>query len=261
MNRRIAVVLVAFVVWAALTVLLPLLFDPSPAQLTDIMARGFGWTWMVAGAFILSVVLWQGWRDVALDRGASLRSWMLGWVPMVYITGAFGASIYIGAPPVSVLALVLVNCLFVGFSEELMFRGAILQAFRHATSIWPAVLMTSVAFGAIHSLNVFVTGELVPALVQSCAAFLSGLFFIAYRLRTGSLWPPILIHGMWDFATFSLGIAAASRHAGVLAPEAQIAPETGGIAILLPVLLVLPNGLYGLWLLRNIARTHADPAS
>jgi hypothetical protein len=27
----------------------------------------------------------------------------------------------------------------------------------------------------------------------------------------------------------------------------------------IPVLLVLPNAIYGLWLMRNIAKTHVDP--
>jgi membrane protease YdiL (CAAX protease family) len=143
----------------------------------------------------------------------------------------------------------------VGFSEELMFRGALLQAFRGAVTIWPAVILTSVAFGSIHSLNVFVTGELGPALVQSAAAFLSGLMFIALRLRTGSLWPPILVHALWDFATFTLGAAAGGMMThGTLPAEAPVPVVTGYVA-LLPVLLVLPNAIYGLWLMRGIGRT------
>lgn len=41
-----------------------------------------------------------------------------------------------------------------------MLRCAMLQAFGHTVSIWPAVFLTSVVFGAMHSLKVFVTGDL-----------------------------------------------------------------------------------------------------
>jgi len=34
-----------------------------------------------------------------------------------------------------------------------------------------------------------------------------------------------------------------------------------GPSELLPILIVLPNAIYGLWLLRKIGRTHANPES
>ena len=140
-----------------------------------------------------------------------------------------------------------------------MFRGVLLQAFRHTVTIWPAVFLTSVAFGAIHSLNVFVTGDLKAALIQSSAAFLSGLMFIALRLRTGSLWPPIIVHALWDFATFTLGAAGHGVAHGNLPAEAASLPAASGPSVYLPILMVLPNAIYGLWLMRNISRTHSNP--
>lgn len=49
----------------------------------------------------------------------------------------------------------------------------LLQAFRRTVSIWPAVALTTLAFGAIHILNVFMTGEPRAALIQSAAAALT----------------------------------------------------------------------------------------
>jgi membrane protease YdiL (CAAX protease family) len=213
----------------------------------------------MAAVFILAVCLWQGWSDVGLNRGAELRDWRLAWLPMLYVLAALVFAVVFGLPPVTVLIFIAINCLFVGFSEELMLRGAILQAFRHTVSIWPAVLLTSVVFGAMHSLNVFVTGDLKQALIQSSAAFLSGILFIALRLRTGSLWPPIIVHALWDFATFTLGGATGGAHHGDLPAEALTLPDPSGLAQLVPVLLVLPNAIYGLWLMRNIGRSHLNP--
>ena len=220
-----------------------------------------GWTFVVASVFILAVVLWQGWRDVGLNRWADARGWLLSWLPMLYILGGLALAAFLGMPPLSMLSLILLNCMLVGFSEELMFRGVILQAFRQVMSIRSAVLLTSLAFGAVHSLNVFVTGDLKAALIQSTAAFLSGLMFIALRLRTGTLWTPIIVHGLWDFATFALGAASAGISAGSLASEAAKVASPSTLQSLTPIGLVLPNALCGLWLMRNIGRTHTDPQS
>lgn len=259
MNRRLAITLVAFVVWTAITIIGGNLTTGGEMSLVEAVQRGIGWTWVVASAFILAVVLWQGWRDVGLTRWADLRAWRLTWLPMIYIVTGLVVATFLGLPPASVLLIIAANCLFVGFWEELMFRGAILQAFRHSTTIWPAVLLTSVAFGAIHSLNVFVTGDLKAALIQSTAAFLSGLVFIALRLRTLSLWPPIILHALWDFATFTLGAAGHGGAHGTMPAEAA-APATGlGFGELFPILLVLPNAIYGLWLMRDISKTHTNP--
>ncbi|MDP5335115.1 MAG: CPBP family intramembrane metalloprotease, partial [Paracoccaceae bacterium] len=171
MNRRLTIALAAFVVWIAITIIGGNITTGGEGSLLDSVQSGIGWTWVVAAGFILAVVLWQGWHDVALNRWADVRGWRLTWLPMIYIVGALGFATFMGLPPVTALLIILVNTLLVGFSEELMLRGAVLQGFRHATSIWPAVLLTSVAFGAMHSLNVFVTGDLQAALVQSCAAF------------------------------------------------------------------------------------------
>jgi membrane protease YdiL (CAAX protease family) len=253
MNRRVALTLAAFVLWTLVTVLGARLVSGGESSLLDTVDSGIGWAWAMAGGFILLVVLSQGWTDVGLNRWAGPRGWLLAWVPMLFVLFALGLSLSIGLPPAPVLALVLLNCLFVGFSEELMFRGAILQAFRGALSIWPAILLSSLMFGAVHSLNVFVTGELMPALIQSTGAFLSGLVFVALRLRTGTLWVPIVVHALWDFAIFTLGGAVGQQamEGGMAEGPAM---QGAGMMQLMPVLLVLPNAIYGLWLMRNIGR-------
>ena len=259
MNKRLGIALVALVIWMIITVFVGKLFTDGEVSLLVAVSHGIGWSWVMAAAFILGVCLWQGWNDVGLNRWAKISDWRLAWLPMLYILAALGFAIVVGLPPATVLIFIAINCFFVGFSEELMLRGAVLQGFRHTMSIWPAVLLTSVVFGAMHSFNVFVTGDLKQALIQSSAAFLSGIMFIALRLRTGSLWPPIIVHAIWDFATFTLGGATGGMHHGDLPAEALTLAEPGALAQYVPILLVLPNAIYGLWLMRDIKRTHSDP--
>jgi membrane protease YdiL (CAAX protease family) len=101
------------------------------------VTSGIGWTWVVAAAFVLAVVLWQGWRDVGLDRLPEARNLKLTWLPMIYIVGGLVLAAVFGLPSAAVLLLILIATLLVGSSEELMLRGVMLQAFRHvATAAW-----------------------------------------------------------------------------------------------------------------------------
>ena len=254
MNKRLAISLAALVGWLLITVVTGQIRSGGHGQLSDAVSRGLGWPFLLAVLLLFAVVAWQRWRDIGLNKLASARSLLLTWLPLLYIVVGLGLAVVFGLPPVGVLLWVLFNSLLVGLSEELMFRGVLLQAFRHTVSIWPAVWLTTLAFGAIHMLNVFLTGDLRAASIQSVAAALSGLLFIALRLRTGSLWPCIVIHGLWDFATFTL---AAARDGG--SPGSSSGPVT--LMTFVPILLVLPNGLYGLWLMRHIGRTHAQADS
>jgi len=251
MNKRLVISLAAFVGWLLITVVGGQMHT-GEAPLLEAVTRGLGWPFLVAALFLLALVVWQQWRDVGLNQLPLGRSLLLTWLPMLYIVAGLGLSVVFGLPPVGVLVWILFNTFLVGLSEELMFRGVLLQAFRRTVSIWPAVWLTTLAFGAIHILNVFMTGDLRSALIQSAAAALSGLLFIALRLRTGSLWPCIVVHGLWDFATFTVAAARSG--------EAQASSGGGPMTLMtfMPILLVLPNALYGLWLMRHIGETQAQ---
>lgn len=251
MSKRLAISLAAFVSWLLITVVGGQIHT-GEAPLLQAVTRGLGWPFLLAALFLLALVVWQQWRDVGLNQLPTGRSLLLTWLPMLYIVVGLGLAVVLGLPPVGVLLWILFNTFLVGLSEELMFRGVLLQAFRRTVSIWPAVWLTTLAFGAIHILNVFMTGELRAALIQSTAAALSGLLFIALRLRTGSLWPSIVVHGLWDFATFTVTAA----RSGEAQPGSGAGPTT--LITLMPILLVLPNALYGLWLMRRIGQTHAQ---
>jgi hypothetical protein len=253
---RIALALLTFVIWAVITVWGARLLQGGEAGLGDMISQGPAWQIILAAAFVLAVTLWKGWGNETglrpIRHPGTLR---LAWFPALYILAGLAAATALGLPPATVMLWVFINTLFVGFSEELMFRGVLLQAFRSRYSIWPAVIITSLMFGAVHSLNIFTTGEVAQSLIQSCAAALSGLIFMALRLRTGSIWPGMLLHGLWDFSTFTFGAAAGG------AGDAATATPPGIGAMLFPVLLVLPNAIYALYLLRNIGRDNRDPAS
>lgn len=170
------------------------------------------------------------------------------WFPCIYLVLMVGAIILFGIPPLGALVLVFLNTMMVGFSEEVMFRGVLFRASLERMAIWPAIILNMVLFGGVHAFNGFITGDFGTALVQSLAAGMSGLVFMAILLRTGSIWPAIIYHGLWDFLLFTIGVASAG--------SGEVAGEAPAGSVYAPVLMNLPNFIFALILLRKI---HKDP--
>jgi membrane protease YdiL (CAAX protease family) len=83
--------------------------------------------------------------------------------------------------------------LLVGFFEEFTFRGYTQFTVARGMGFWPAALLFSFVFGAIHLQN---PGE---AWVGALCAGLIGLFFCFTLRRTGSLWFAVGMHASWDW--------------------------------------------------------------
>jgi hypothetical protein len=83
--------------------------------------------------------------------------------------------------------------LLVGFFEEFTFRGYTQFTLARGMGFWPAALVLSFVFGAIHLQN---PGE---AWVGALSAGLIGLFFCFTLRRTGSLWFAVGMHASWDW--------------------------------------------------------------
>jgi len=89
----------------------------------------------------------------------------------------------------------------VGFVEEFSFRGYLQSTLGSGIGFWPAAVILSGCFGALHLRN---PGE------AKIGAFMAGSFGIvaAFALRrTGNLWFPIGMHAAWDWGeTYFYGV-------------------------------------------------------
>lgn len=97
------------------------------------------------------------------------------------------------------VVLAVVTGLAVGVFEEYVFRGIVIGFLRinfHARNL-TLILFSGLAFGALHLLNAF-EGNVLNTLLQAVSAVAIGFFFAAIYLITGSLWLPILAHGIID---------------------------------------------------------------
>ena len=106
------------------------------------------------------------------------------------------------------LACAAVMMAFVGFAEELIFRGFLFKAILKSGSVKKAVIISSVTFGLGHILNLLNGQDFVETLVQVVFAVAVGFVFTMVFYKGGSLWPCILAHSLIDVTSvFSSGEA------------------------------------------------------
>lgn len=97
-----------------------------------------------------------------------------------------------------VIGIASLAALIVGFFEEVLFRGVLLHGLRSRIAAVPAVLVSAVIFGTFHFVN-WANGQPFDAtLAQVLGAVGGGVFYGAMVLWTGSIWPSIILHGLWD---------------------------------------------------------------
>jgi membrane protease YdiL (CAAX protease family) len=259
-RHRPAIAFLVFVGWAFVTAFFaPLGGAAEPQPLSQSIAGSLQVNFVAAIIFLLAAVAIFRWWDVGLNPPRSLRSLVVLWFPGLYILLFVALLAYAGLPPFRVVVIILFNTVFAGISEELACRGVLYQGLHSRLPIWPAILISTLLFGAVHVLNGFVTGDFLTAGVQAIAAFLTGIAFMAIRVRTGSLYPGMILHGVWDFLLITSVTALVERF-GITSAESSGAAIHGSV-LALPVLFVVPNFLYGLFLLRHAARDERQAAA
>jgi len=148
-----------------------------------------------AGARLAEGLLW-GFAPVVLTM-LGIRA--LGGVSFdgLALTGrALGTSVAIWAAAMIVL----------GFFEETLFRGYPLVTLARGMGFWPAAILLSVLFGALH----FIAKPMESVLDAVSVAFI-GLFLCLTFRRTGDLWLAIGFHAAFDF--FALAVFGAPNTA------------------------------------------------
>jgi membrane protease YdiL (CAAX protease family) len=111
--------------------------------------------------------------------------------------------------------------LVVGLTEEFAVRGYVLFTLGRAFSFWPAAVLLSLLFGAIHLSN---RGE---TFAGALGAAIIGLFFCLTLRRTGSLWFAVGFHASWDWGeTYFYGVP----DSGTIEPGHLLTPTLHGKA-------------------------------
>jgi hypothetical protein len=160
----------------------------------------------VVPALAMARLEWRGWDDYGLPRhGAFGKLFWLGaaWgiaalsVLILVLHGAhafaFGRLALHGMRILKFAAFWGLFFLIVAFAEEFLLRGYTQFTLTQAAGFWPAAVLLSIAFGAIHFLN---PGEAWQGIL---AAACIGFFFCLTLRRTGNLWFAVGFHAAWDW--------------------------------------------------------------
>jgi uncharacterized protein len=125
-------------------------------------------------------------------------------VGMSYAAGAYRVT-GINAWQAGMLAP-LVQMMFVGVFEEVLFRGVLFRMSEKSLGSWLALLLSCAVFGAGHLAG---DGANVLAML---IVMLAGAFFVALFMVTRSLWLCIGIHAAWNYTLGTIYSVAVSGH-------------------------------------------------
>ncbi len=187
----------------------------------------------IVGLFLVKRLGW--WEKAGYAMGIRLAHVPLLILPCAVALLSLGEGIRVTAP-LEIFAFAALT-IVVALAEETFFRGLIFTALLPAGTL-RAVVISSFLFAALHLLNISGgTWDLFYTAADTIAAFGLGITYAAIRLRTGSIWPLVGIHALFDFTLIiSLGgINVSAQSLQVLLTSVVI-----GIVFI----------LYGLFLLR-----------
>lgn len=162
---------------------------------------------LLLAAWIMSRLEGKTFRDYGLPvRGAfGIRFWLgvvlgLAALTVLLIAIRLGQGFYFGRLALGARGIFYygimwaVGFIVVGLTEEFLFRGYALATLAEGIGFWPAAILLSIGFGAIHLLN---PGENHVGALSVAA---TGLVFCFILRRTGSLWFAVGVHAGWDYA-------------------------------------------------------------
>ena len=166
-------------------------------------------------AVALLLLARTGRLDLLRRRGCGfLNGLLVGMYPLFFIGYTAFGTLAFGRPDTPLLPLpriltFLLNMIFVGVAEELVFRGIIAQTLleRYGTAragVWKACLVSGVLFGAAHLSNLLGSAPF-GVLMQCVFAASLGVMLAAIYFRTGNLWVTVFLHSAMDIAAMLIG--------------------------------------------------------
>ncbi|WP_303870730.1 CPBP family intramembrane glutamic endopeptidase [Acetobacterium wieringae] len=191
-------------VWIAIYVVLFSLAD----SLSDSVDIRSCFSAVLGGAISFLLFRWirrnelQSYYGLCKVAGGDLKRYLF-FIPLIIIASVnLWGGVTIRYPPLETI-LVFVTMLFVGFIEEVIFRGFLFKAILEKRAKL-AIIISSVTFGIGHSVNLLNGAEYWQTFLQIGYAIAIGYLFTILFIKTGSLLPGIFTHGALNaFSVFS----------------------------------------------------------
>ncbi len=170
-------------------------------------------TGLIVVAFVfLSLLRW--WHLVGFTkgiRGADVLVCLFPTLLTLYIAWDALSSSTVG----SMIFFTLIYACLIAVAEESIFRGIILQTLL-PKGVLRAVLLSSLIFALLHVGNLFAGLPWTYVSGQLLFTFGDGLAYAVMRVRTGSIWPAIILHGLTDFGALAFTATTGIKPAPLL---------------------------------------------
>ncbi len=195
----------------------------------SLFTRIVRWIGYVGGVVLLSAGLWM----VAFEAYLLFESWSLA----SQLTEADKQKLKADFLAVPFWVVLLTGAVAPAIAEEFFFRGFVLSAFRTKLSAFRSVLFSSLLFGLFHVIagSVLSIEKFLPTIILGIA-----IGYVA--VRTGSLFPGILLHTLHNGLVFSMSRFTEQDLAKWFGEDTRHIPVTwlsgGGLAIALGIAIV-----------------------
>jgi membrane protease YdiL (CAAX protease family) len=150
-------------------------------------------------------------------KNVSAAWWFLP-LPLTVLAALLTQGMHLPGSAVAAYAMLTVA---VAFNEEIWFRGIVLAILR-GRSTRTAIIGSAVLFGILHLANLASGQDLRASLLQLVFAMLFGFVAAELVVLTGSLWPAIAWHALWDFANYLGGNSTSPAALGGVAVACAI---------------------------------------
>lgn len=168
---------------------------------------------LLGGIYALLLLCIFGYAGIIKEKGVGfLKGFYIGGFMVGYCMLVLVAQIYLlmmspelKLEPVLNIVMFLLTMFLIGWGEEMIFRGLLLNLFldrfpKTGKGILGAIILDGVLFGAIHLTNIFSGVSVGSAVVQAINASLLGIVLAAIYARSRNIWIVIIAHAMTDLA-------------------------------------------------------------
>ncbi|WKZ44359.1 MAG: CPBP family intramembrane metalloprotease [Anaerolineales bacterium] len=146
-------------------------------------------------ALALSALGW--WKAVGFNPPVEWRDLRLVVIPFLVVLGLPFLK-GIKANDANSFVYFIIGYALTGFMEEGLMRGIVLHVLK-PTGTTRSVVISSLLFGLMHIGNLLYRNPFI-VFAQMIGAFVHGIGLSAIRLRTNTIWFPVILHGLHDMA-------------------------------------------------------------
>lgn len=209
----------------------------------------------LAGVFSVALVYYLGYKIFNPIKKPVYKTFLIILPCLIIVVNNLPAialitkTAYVTEPIGSILLFAL-SCFFVGFFEEVLFRGIVLLLFlerceKSVKSVFKAIIYSSLIFGFVHLFNLFSGAGIGSVVLQIGYSFLLGCMWATILIITKNIWFCIAMHAIYNFC-------------GLLLPTLGTGTWWDTPTIIITVLLSISVALYIIRIITKLNPTVID---